>query len=674
MALLACCGRWRDRVTEHLTLPETWQNVPLSACLELNQSGTWGNEPRGDDTDVPVLRSTNIQDGQMVLDNLAYRSVSPTVISRFALSEGDILITKSSGSPQLIGKNIMFVPPGDEKIYLFSNFTQRLRSNQGLLVPEYLYYFLNSHFAQHFLQRIQSTTSGLRNLDMNLYASQLIPLPPLSEQRHIAAILHEANELRRQRRKANERARDLLPAIFSEVFGDIESYPARPLSQLCHFITKGTTPKPEDIMRELKGDAVPFIKVLHITDDGDIDLETDPAFIDTRLHNGLLKRSKVFPGDVLMNIVGPPLGKIGIVPNSYKEWNINQALVFFRPREGISTSFLFHILRHPVFLERMIKQAVGVRQLNLNLEQCRNFEVPLPPLELRQRFEKLAGELSLLSTGRVSSGKTLAQLLQSLLARAFSGELTAVWREEHTEQLRDEAVQRDIALGLRGVEPTLDDLEAGRVTKVEQEEADRLLAQALEQFRAIPSTAFQGLITETFGDVPTISIEALLGPQSQMLETLRVETSELFTEQLRPVAQALAQRLVQYTEGLAQLQAEALRQPMLQPAPELTRQLAAWFSGIGRLGEIAQALAARKPLRDALGSDIAALLDTISAAPAYFRAEMLVNDAISLIQVEEGLRLLGALGIVRPVQVRGQAGYRLVSREREQAVPEGLGL
>jgi type I restriction enzyme S subunit len=83
--------------------------------------------------------------------------------------------------------------------------------------------------------------------------------------------------------------------------------------QLCDFITKGTTPSPEKLYSG-SGD-VPYIKVYNLTDNGLLDFTIKPTFISEETHRGELARSRVLPGDVLMNIVGPPLGKVSMVPD-----------------------------------------------------------------------------------------------------------------------------------------------------------------------------------------------------------------------------------------------------------------------------------------------------------------------------------------------------------------------
>ena len=194
-----------------------FQIRPLNDLLELNESGTWGTE--GSTIDYPVLRSSNISDGRLVLEDIAYRRLSDRDAERYKLDDGDIIVTKSSGSPHLIGKSCYFGNP-DGRTYLFSDFTQRLRVKRDLLHPLFLSYFLESRAAKHYLKKISNTTSGLRNLSMKDYAKQPIPVPPLPIQKQIAAILEKADAAREKRRQANQLTEQFLQSAFLEIFGD----------------------------------------------------------------------------------------------------------------------------------------------------------------------------------------------------------------------------------------------------------------------------------------------------------------------------------------------------------------------------------------------------------------------------------------------------------------------
>lgn len=212
-------------------------------------------------------------------------------------------------------------------------------------------------------------------------------------------------------------------AVLREAFkGEWELFKAE---DVCYFITKGTTP-PNN--KQYSCGEFPFIKVYNLTFNGSIDFSIGPTFIDRDTHTGSLSRSAAFPGDVLMNIVGPPLGKIAIVPNTYAEWNINQAIARFRCGNKLYNRYLAYYLMLSQTIEKMKSHAKATAgQLNLTLETCRNVEIPIPPLETQKRIVRdIESSLSVCDSIEQTIDATLQQaeaLRQSILKKAFEGEL-----------------------------------------------------------------------------------------------------------------------------------------------------------------------------------------------------------------------------------------------------------
>ncbi|HCF2462958.1 TPA: restriction endonuclease subunit S [Pseudomonas aeruginosa] len=195
---------------------------------------------------------------------------------------------------------------------------------------------------------------------------------------------------------------------------------------ICGFITKGTTPSKEK-MTAGHGE-VPYIKVYNLTFTGALDFSIDPTFVDSSTHSTDLKRSIVKPGDVLMNIVGPPLGKVSIVPATYPEWNINQAIARFRAGDEISAAYLALCLRTDEVLSHAISRAKATAgQFNLTLEICRELPLPVPPAEeqteIVRRVEQLFAFADQLEAKVASAKSRIDHLTQSILAKAFRGEL-----------------------------------------------------------------------------------------------------------------------------------------------------------------------------------------------------------------------------------------------------------
>lgn len=160
------------------------------------------------------------------------------------------------------------------------------------------------------------------------------------------------------------------------------------LDDICQGITSGSTP-PKSNFQELPG--IPYLKVYNIRNQL-IDFEYNPQFIDIECHSSKLARSILYPGDVVMNIVGPPLGKIALIPDSYPEWNCNQAITFFRPIEPSLNRYIYTYLTAGTFLESI--ELIGTAgQDNISVTKSRSIVLPTPPLEEQSRIVHKVNDL-----------------------------------------------------------------------------------------------------------------------------------------------------------------------------------------------------------------------------------------------------------------------------------------
>lgn len=222
-------------------------------------------------------------------------------------------------------------------------------------------------------------------LNKTQFSNIQIKLPTIEEQNKIVANLDKVNEIIDKRKQQLQKLDELVKSRFIEMFGNKKHLQVK-IKNVCDFITKGTTPNSSDIYTEYAEGMIPYIKVYNLSFTGDLIFDEKQQFIKEDIHKNLLKRSKVYPKDVLMNIVGPPLGKFALVTNQYKEWNVNQAIAIFRSKSGILPEFLLYSLMQSAVLKPFLDQAVGIRQLNISLEQCRNIEIPLPDIDKQKEF------------------------------------------------------------------------------------------------------------------------------------------------------------------------------------------------------------------------------------------------------------------------------------------------
>jgi type I restriction enzyme, S subunit len=197
-------------------------------------------------------------------------------------------------------------------------------------------------------------------------------------------------------------------------------------SEFCISVECGSTPK-ADLMSSGIGE-VPFIKVYNLTFEGTLNFSVKPTFVNLQTQRTQLKRSRVFPGDVLTNIVGPPLGKVSIVPDKYPEWNINQAIVLFRTGDSVINKYLSFVLQSPSFQKRLIATARATAgQYNVSLSTCRKISMPIPPIpEQRLIVAEVEQRLSVVQEMEQTveaSLKRAGRLRQAIFKRAFEGRL-----------------------------------------------------------------------------------------------------------------------------------------------------------------------------------------------------------------------------------------------------------
>ena len=148
------------------------------------------------------------------------------------------------------------------------------------------------------------------------------------------------------------------------------------------YVAAGSTPSKDAFVEN----GIPYIKMYNLRNQK-IDFYFHPQYIKPEVHNGKLQRSRTEVGDLIMNIVGPPLGKMAIIPQSLPESNFNQAAVLIRPylHKEILVKYLFYYLSQMSEINSIsTKGSAG--QVNISLTQSQNMRVAMPPLSEQKRI------------------------------------------------------------------------------------------------------------------------------------------------------------------------------------------------------------------------------------------------------------------------------------------------
>ena len=364
-----------------------------------------------DDNSVILLRANNIDDGKINFDDVVYVDKSKVSDEQY-LKEGDVLICTSSGSKKLVGKaaSVNF-----DLQCTFGAFCKVIRPNAE--VVDYLGIYFQSDIYRRKISEV-ALGANINNIRNEHIDSLELPSYDSEQSQVIVRKISLLQTIMDNRKDELGKLDELIKSRFVEMFGD-NTYPKVKAAEICDFITKGTTPASKDILPSEEEDTIPYLKVYNLSFTGDLLFRQESQYISREIHEGKLARSKVYPNDVLMNIVGPPLGKFALVTDEYSEWNINQAIAIFRAKERILPKFLLSALMQEKVIQPFIDQAVGVRQLNISLEQCRNLELILPPLEEQKKYVSFVEQVN---KSKVAVQKALDEtqmLFDSLMQKYF---------------------------------------------------------------------------------------------------------------------------------------------------------------------------------------------------------------------------------------------------------------
>ncbi len=349
--------------------------------------------------------------------------------ARKHVKAGDVLVSMTR--PNL---NAVALVPDELDGQIASTGFDVLRASSGIEHRWVSYLVRTDAFVEAMSELVQGALyPAVRPRDIRGFEA---PLAPINEQKRIAdkldAVLARVDACRDRL--------DRIPAILKRFRqsvlaaatsgkltedwrgGDISSWTHERAADVCAKVQSGGTPK-----EGFTHDGIPFLKVYNIVNQK-VAFDYKPQYIAPAIHQGTMSKSKVQPGDVLMNIVGPPLGKVAIVPDSNPAWNINQAITLFRPSDRISTGWLYCILCGGENIAEIVHETRGsAGQTNISLSQCRDFIFPVPSVEeqteIVRRVDSLFEYADRLEARYTSARAQVEKLTPATLAMAFRGEL-----------------------------------------------------------------------------------------------------------------------------------------------------------------------------------------------------------------------------------------------------------
>lgn len=333
--------------------------------------------------------------------------------------EGDVLFARMQATNKVI------VVTKDTEDHLWSTGFAALRPKAGTN-PHWLGYWLASSF---FNERKDSlctgatqkaiTNDGIREFE--------IPLPPLAEQERAVRILDEAEALRRLRLDADTKSGTLIESLYLRTFCQAEnrqSWTAESMNGMAEQRDGSIRTGPfgsQLLHSEFVGTGVPVLGIENVVTN---DFRwTVPRCLPLAKYRQF-ERFRVFPGDVLVTIMGT-VGRCCVAPDDLPLCMSTKHLCVITPdRTKVHPRFLWAaLLFDPAIRQQTASVGGGAIMEGWNSTIIRQLTLHVPPLELQNEFVKLTAEARELEAVQFTSRQRLDGLFQSLLHRAFQGEL-----------------------------------------------------------------------------------------------------------------------------------------------------------------------------------------------------------------------------------------------------------
>jgi type I restriction enzyme S subunit len=241
-----------------------------------------------------------------------------------------------------------------------------------------------------------------------------IPLPPLEEQRRIAAILDKANELNRLRKRQQSLCRDVELSIYYKEFGSPATnpfnWPTASLAEMAEIFSDG----PFGSNLKSSHYVESGIRVVRLQNIGIGNfLDNDKAFV-APSHYETIKKHSCLPGDVLIGTLGEPNLRACMLPDGIPV-AINKAdCIQMRCDISLTTPlYITHLLNLPETNQMASSLILGQTRGRISMGRLKVFEVPMPPLEKQIQFARKIGALNSLRRRSASSASSIRNLVQS---------------------------------------------------------------------------------------------------------------------------------------------------------------------------------------------------------------------------------------------------------------------
>lgn len=301
----------------------------------------------------------------------------------------------------------------------FNQDIKALIPNVAKVDPDYLFWFIRSQEPRVLAQGVKKGAT-VHSLQSGFIENLQVPLPERAEQRRIVDLLSCAESIVGLRREAEQKAAELIPALFIDMFGDPATNPKgwsiATVGDVLESADYGSSTKATE-----NGSGLPMIRMGNVTYAGNLDL-TDLKFV--KLLPGEVEKYALHRGDILFNRTNSKglVGKTGIWDGS-REAIVASYFIRLCVKRVIASPYYLWAFMNSAHMKRVLFETArgAIGQSNINSKELKSYALTVPPVELQNQFEQRCIDFSGLAAQQVIASAKAQATFDALLAQTFGG-------------------------------------------------------------------------------------------------------------------------------------------------------------------------------------------------------------------------------------------------------------
>lgn len=286
----------------------------------------------------------------------------------------------------------------------------------GDVSTAYIYWFLRSK-ASEVVARGVKKGATVHSVQSGFIESLQVPVPASDEQQRIVDLLARAEGIVRLRRQAQQKASEVIPAIFVDIFGDLaknpKGWPVETIGDLSTYTRYG--PRFHDRSYAENG-----ARILRTTDmgyAGELAWQQSPKLA---MSESELERYSLRPGTLLITRTGATIGKTALFRGATEPCIAGAYLIEIGLSDRVVPDFVLHALLGTYGQAQLSRGTRTVAQPNINVPAICSIRLPIPALEDQQRFDRFVREIESIVAQQHRAYEVASAAFGALLARAFS--------------------------------------------------------------------------------------------------------------------------------------------------------------------------------------------------------------------------------------------------------------